>query len=159
MMKQERILFVCLGNIIRSPLAENLFLQVARERDLADAFDVDSAGTSSYHIGESPDTRMRRTAAAHGYQYDGRGRQLTLQDLDEFDWIIAMDQENARAIRRMADGRDLDTKLRLMREFDPQAGGDLDVPDPYYGGPDGFERTFEIVERSVRSLIDELSES
>lgn len=158
-MTKERILFVCLGNIIRSPLAENLFRHLADQRGLADRFEVDSAGTSSYHIGESPDPRMRRTAAAHGLEYDGRGRQITSRDLEEFDWIIAMDEKNADAIRRMARGLDIESKLRLMRDFDPQAGHDRDVPDPYYGGHDGFENTFEIVERSVRSFLDSLDES
>jgi protein-tyrosine phosphatase len=154
----EQILFVCLGNIVRSPLAESLFQQLAEERGLAGRYVVDSAGTSSYHVGESPDQRMRRTAADKGYIYDGRSRQLRRSDLDRFDLIIAMDRQNDSDIRAMAARPDQAGKVRLMREFDPEADGDLDVPDPYYGGQEGFEKTFAIVHRSVATLLDRLEQ-
>lgn len=153
-----RVLFVCLGNIVRSPLAEGLFREQASQRGLADHFEVDSAGTSSYHIGERPDSRMRRTAAERGLEYDGRSRQVRESDLEEFDLIIAMDRQNLRNLQGLARRSGAKEKIRLMREFDPQADGDLDVPDPYYGGQSGFESTYEIVERSIDALLDSLAQ-
>jgi protein-tyrosine phosphatase len=150
-----RILFVCQGNIIRSPLAENLFRQQAAERGLSTDFIVDSAGTSAYHLGQPPDHRMRQTAARHGYEYSGRARPFERQELAEYDLILAMDQQNL-GILRTAIERDDVGKLRMLREFDPEADGDLEVPDPYFGGQDGFEHTFHIVHRSVAGLLDHL---
>lgn len=157
MSSPTRILFVCLGNIVRSPLAEGLFRQRAAERGLAEQFQVDSAGTSGYHVGERPDSRMRRTAAERGLEYDGRSRQVRQSDLEEFDLIIAMDRQNLRNLRELARGSEWTDRIRLMREFDPQADGDHDVPDPYYGGQTGFETTYDIIDRSVTSLLDSLS--
>lgn len=154
----QRILFVCQGNIIRSPLAEHLFDQLAAERDLAGRFVVDSAGTTAYHQGESPDARMRRTAAGHGYEYDGRARRFNSQDLRESDLIIAMDRDNMRILRSAIDPDD-EHKLHFLREFDPESDGAVDVPDPYCGGPDGFEHTFQVVHRSIRGLLDALDRS
>jgi protein-tyrosine phosphatase len=154
----DQILFVCLGNIVRSPLAENLFVQLAEQRGLADRFVVDSAGTSSYHVGDPPDQRMRNTAAGKGFTYGGRSRQLSRSDLERFDLIVAMDRQNASDIRALASRPELADKVRLMREFDPEANGELDVPDPYYGGQQGFENTFAIVHRSVETLLDHLEQ-
>lgn len=154
----NRILFVCLGNIIRSPLAENLFRHHAAARGLDGKYAVDSAGTSSYHVGEPPDRRMRDTAAAHGVEYSGRSRQMGPSDLDSFDLIIAMDDSNARSIESLARSPEHAAKLRMLREFDPQAEGNMDVPDPYYGGRKGFERTYQIVDRSIQRLLDALEQ-
>lgn len=156
MSRTQRILFVCQGNIIRSPLAEHLFERLAADRGMATQFAVDSAGTTSYHHGDSPDGRMRQTAAGHGYQYDGSARRFTPQDLIEADLVIAMDRDNL-AILQANIGSEDEHKLHLLREFDPEAGQDLDVPDPYYGGQDGFETTFQIVHRSVQGLLDALA--
>ena len=155
-MSAKKILFVCLGNIIRSPLGEGVFRHLAETHNALDRYHVDSAGTSSYHIGESPDSRMRKTAAAHGLEYDGNARQLLPQDLDEFDLVLAMDRDNERAIRKLAQSPSQEDKIKLMREFDPAADGELDVPDPYYGGQQGFEQTYEIVFRSVEHLFRQL---
>ncbi|MEA3439688.1 MAG: low molecular weight protein-tyrosine-phosphatase [Chloroflexota bacterium] len=154
-----RICFVCLGNIVRSPLAENLFRHHAERTGAADRYVVDSAGTSAWHLGERPDARMRRVAKRRGLVYDGRARQFKSSDLDEFDLIVAMDLENADDLHRMARTIDQSDKIQLMRAFDPQAGADLSVPDPYYGGIDGFEVVYEIVERSVLGLLEELKHS
>jgi protein-tyrosine phosphatase len=151
----KRILFVCQGNIVRSPLAEHLFTELAAERDLSSHFAVDSAGTISYHQGESPDARMRQTAAGHGYEYDGSARRFNHRDLQQADLVIAMDRENLRILRSAIE-TDQEAKLHLLREFDPAAGADVDVPDPYYGGQDGFETTFQIVYRSIVGLLDML---
>lgn len=151
-----RICFVCQGNIIRSPLAENMFRRLSRERGVEGKYQLDSAGTSAYHVGEGPDRRMRQTARERGFQYDGRARQFKREELNQFDLIIAMDQANRRILESWASNEDQLGKIRLMREFDPQGGANLDVPDPYYGGPEGFVRTYEIVERSVGGLLEEL---
>ncbi|MDX1599883.1 MAG: low molecular weight protein-tyrosine-phosphatase [Anaerolineales bacterium] len=150
------ILFVCLGNIVRSPLAENLFRHVAEERGLDDQYVVDSAGTSAYHVGEPPDRRMRQTAKKYGLEYTGRSRQVSDADLRNFDLIVAMDDSNARNLKEMARDEEQAAKIRLMREFDPQAEGSPDVPDPYYGGMEGFENTYQLVKRSVEGLLDAL---
>lgn len=151
-----KICFVCQGNIIRSPLAENIFRQLVEARDLAGKYQLDSAGTSAYHVGESPDRRMRQVAAEHGYQYTGRARQFRREDLADFDLILAMDGENRRILESMASDPTQSSKIQMMRTFDPQGGPDLDVPDPYYGGLEGFEVTFQIVKRSAEGLLEAL---
>lgn len=156
MTEKIKILFVCTGNIIRSPLAEGLFSQKVKEADQADKFHVDSAGTSSYHSGEAPDSRMRRTAAQHGLEYSGSARQIRPRDLDDFDMLIVMDNSNHRNLMALAKDAEHEDKIHFMRKWDPEAAGDLDVPDPYYGGMDGFETTYQIVARSVDGLFEEL---
>ena len=157
MTDKKKILFVCTGNIIRSPLAEHMFRHQAEKAGLDQQFEVDSAGTSSYHIGEQPDRRMRKTAAGHGLEYSGSARQIKPNDLEEFDLIIAMDNSNHRNLMAMTNNADQEEKIHFMREWDPQASGDMDVPDPYYGGMDGFERTYRIVERSVVDFLEDIS--
>ncbi len=154
----KRILFVCLGNIVRSPLAEAMFAHLAQEAGLAEKYQVDSAGTASYHIGESPDERMRRVAASEGLVYDHRARQFSPEDFENFDLIVAMDEDNRADLLRQARTAEQRSKIRLLREFDAQADGDSSVPDPYYGGIDGFRDVYQIVERSCRALLDGLEE-
>jgi protein-tyrosine phosphatase len=151
-----RICFVCLGNIVRSPFAENMFLHLAKQAGLDHKFEVDSAATSNYHVGEQPDRRMRRVAADHGFEYTGRSRQFKPQDFTKFDWIIAMDTSNRFDLMRMAKTPEEQRKIRLMREFDPEASENLNVPDPYYGGIDGFEDVYRIVKRSCQGLLEAL---
>jgi protein-tyrosine phosphatase len=151
-----KICFVCLGNIVRSPLAENIFQHLAEEAGVADVYQVDSAGTSAYHVGESPDSRMRKVARKHGLEYDGRARQFRRKDFDRFDLLIAMSQENRRDLERLAAKPEHRQKIKLMRDYDPQARPGAGVPDPYYGGMEGFERVYQIVERSCRHLLEEL---
>ena len=153
---KTRILFVCLGNIIRSPLAEHMFTHLAEKAGVADKYYVDSAGTSAYHIGEKPDSRMRRVAAQNGLQYDGRAKQFQEDDYDRFDFIIPQDQDNLRNLRWLARGPADEAKLFTMRTFDPLGSSNEGVPDPYYGGADGFQTTFEIVRRSCQGLLDAL---
>lgn len=154
--KPTSILFVCLGNIIRSPLAARLFERAALTGGLAEKYEVDSAGTGDWHAGEGPDERMLRTAARRGFEYTNAARQIKPSDLDSFDLIIAMDQENKADIDALARNAGQRAKVRLLREFDPQARGALAVPDPWYGGPTGFEDVYDIIERSVDSLLDGL---
>jgi protein-tyrosine phosphatase len=153
MQKPTRILFVCLGNIIRSPLAEKLFEHVANEAGVGQKYAVDSAGTANYHVGDRPDERMRRTAARRGFIYDGSGRQVKPSDLDDFDLIIPMDLENLANLKALACTAQQAGKMHLLREFDPEADGALAVPDPWYDGPQGFEHVYDIIERSVRGLL------
>ena len=154
MVEKKRVCFVCLGNIVRSPLAENLFLHQAGQAGITDQFEVDSAGTGAWHVGEPPDPRMRRVAASHGLKYTGRARQIQPQDLEQFDLIIAMDRENLTDLQRLARSAEATRKIRLLREFDPFGSPQAGVPDPYYGGIDGFEEVYQIVERSTKKLLD-----
>lgn len=147
-----RVMFVCLGNVCRSPLAHAVFESKANDAGLS--VEVESSGTSAYHVGDHADRRMRSTAARHGVTIDHRSRQLEPGDLDSYDLLLAMDSENLRDIRRMRGARDATADIRLFREFDPVGPGD--VPDPYYGGPDGFETVFEMVDRTAEALVDEI---
>lgn len=156
MTDKTRILFVCLGNIVRSPLGEALFRQHTEMAGLAEKYEVDSAGTSAYHVGESPDSRMRQVAAEKGFEYDGRSRQVEPSDLDEFDLIIAMDTTNQKNLVRMARSKEQAAKVQLMRAYDPEGAHDTSVPDPYYGGIQGFHNTYAIVDRSVKGLLEAL---
>ncbi|GIV59060.1 low molecular weight phosphotyrosine protein phosphatase [Rhodocaloribacter litoris] len=151
-----KVLFVCLGNICRSPLAEGVFRHLVRERGLEDRFDIDSAGTGSWHVGEPPDRRMRETARRHGVPLDGqRARQFTARDLEHYDHIFVMDRDNLHDVLFLDREDRYGNKVRLFREFDPEPG-DYQVPDPYYGGAQGFENVFAIVERTARTLLDRL---
>jgi len=151
-----RICFVCLGNIVRSPLAEGLFNEFAKERGVNHKYSVDSAGTGDWHVGEPPDWRMRRVASRHGLHYDGRARQFRPQDLENFDLIVAMDTENREDLLEMCNSLEERHKIRLLREFDPFGGANASVPDPYYGGMDGFEEVYGIVARSCQGLLEHL---
>jgi protein-tyrosine phosphatase len=151
-----RILFVCLGNICRSPLAEGVFDHLVREAGLSKRFYIDSAGTAAYHVGDPPDHRTCAVARERGIELRSRGRQVLKADLQQFDYIIAMDSDNRAGIERLAARGTAHAEIRQLREFDAEAEGDLDVPDPYYGGARGFENVHDIVERSCRALLDHL---
>ena len=150
------VLFVCLGNICRSPLAESVFRSKVSERGLEEHFSIDSAGTSAYHVGESPDPRTVQTALARGVEVGGRSRQFTSDDLDRFDYVIAMDDDNFEGISVLArESGNRSARLHLLREWDDEGSGS-GVPDPYYGGPTGFDDVQDIVERSCSRLLDHL---
>jgi protein-tyrosine phosphatase len=152
----KRILFVCLGNIVRSPLAEGLFRSQAEKAGLNGKYEVDSAGTGGWHVGEPPDPRMQRVAARRGLVYTHRGRQFHPADFERFDLILAMDRDNEADLLAMARLPGHRQKVRLLRAYDPEGGPKAQVPDPYYGGIDGFEEVYSVVERSVKGLIEEL---
>jgi protein-tyrosine phosphatase len=158
-----RVLFVCLGNICRSPLAEGVFLHLARAAGVADRFEVDSAGTGDWHVGEPPDPRASAVARKYGVTLPSTARQVTAADFERFDYIVAMDRENLWNLERMArEGRGTRTrvaKIHLLRVDDPdrEAGDDRhDVPDPYYGGPSGFDQVYHMVYRSAEALLRRL---
>jgi len=143
---------------VRSPLAEGSFKQLIAEKGVSAKYIVDSAGTSAWHVGESPDWRMKRVASRHGLLYDGRARQFRRTDFEEFDLIIAMDTSNKEDLIQMAASTEDHGKIHLLREFDPAGGPGLAVPDPYYGGMDGFEDVFNIVQRSCQGLLAALED-
>jgi len=151
-----RILFVCMGNICRSPTAEGVMRSLLREQGLQSAVEVDSAGTGGWHLGDPPDTRATAAAARRGISLEGAARQVSPQDFDRFDLLVAMDRENLRNLLAIAPDAAAREKVRLLREFDPAARGDLDVPDPYYGGADGFDEVLDLVEGACRGLLDEV---
>lgn len=153
--RKTRILFVCLGNICRSPLAESVFRHLARERGVEDRFEIDSAGTSGYHAGDPPDSRTVQTARMRGVEVVGSSRQLSPEDLSRFDYIIVMDAENLANVKRVAARANASARVHRLREWDPEGAGG-DVPDPYYGGVRGFDDVQDIVERSCEKLLDHL---
>lgn len=149
-----RVLAVCLGNICRSPAAEAAILEAAADAGVD--VEVDSAGTGAYHVGEPPDRRMRAAAAERGLHVSGHARQFSTADFDRFDLIVVMDRANLRDVVDMAPDDTAAQRVRLFRSFDPTADNDdLDVPDPYYGGPDGFIQVVDMVRRAAAGLVAE----
>lgn len=152
-----KICFVCLGNICRSPTAEGIFQHLVNERGLQSYFYIDSAGTSAHHIGEPANSKSQKIANKHGVELKSRARRFDPSDLEEFDLILAMDHENFDNLEKMDVKGAYSGKLFLMREFDPDPGTKA-VPDPYYGGIDGFQNVYDIIKRSCESLLDQLEE-
>jgi low molecular weight protein-tyrosine phosphatase len=150
-----KILFVCLGNICRSPTAEVVFRAVASREAPDIVVEIDSAGTAGYHVGESPDSRTRQAAARRGYDLSAlRARVVEPRDFEYFDLILAMDRENLRALERRSPPQARE-RLRLFLDFAPQTGIS-EVPDPYYGGPNGFEDVLDLIEAASRGLVQHL---
>jgi protein-tyrosine phosphatase len=152
-----RILFVCMGNICRSPTAEGVMRGLIAESELEHRIAIDSAGTGGWHVGDPPDARSVAAAARRGVRLEGAARQVRRSDFEQFDLIVALDASNASALRRVAPDAGAAAKVRLLREFDPDVGAseDLDVPDPYYGGEDGFDHVLDLVEAACRGLLHE----
>jgi len=153
-----RVCFVCLGNICRSPTAEGIMLHLVRASGLQAQIQIDSAGTAGYHQGEAADGRSRQTAMAHGVDLPSRSRQFVPADFQRFDHVIAMDRENARNLRRIAPDDKATGRVTLLRNFAANGARDLDVPDPYYGGPEGFEQVFDICQAGCEGLLRFLRE-
>jgi protein-tyrosine phosphatase len=151
-----RLCFVCLGNICRSPTAEAVMAHHVARAGLAQRILVDSAGTGGWHVGEPPDGRAAAEARRRGIAMESTARQFHPEDFARFDLILAMDRDNLREIARLAPDDDAREKVRLLRSFDPGARGDLAVPDPYFGGPEGFADVFELVDAACRGLLDHL---
>jgi protein-tyrosine phosphatase len=148
------VLFVCLGNICRSPLAEGVLIHLAAEAGLSDRVTVDSAGTGAWHVGERPDPRSLDVAERHGIELPGRARRVTEEDFHRFDRIVAMDRSNLRDLEALRpDGAG--TVPELLRDHDPDPG-DGEVPDPYFGGDGGFDRVYEMVRRACEVLLDDI---
>ena len=152
------VLFVCLGNICRSPAAEGVFLHLLNERGLSDRFVVDSAGTGGWHTGNPADRRMQAAAARRGIQLLSRARQISLDDLSDFDLVLTMDDANLAAVQGLAReaGNRATATVRPMLSYS-QRFSETEVPDPYYGGEAGFEHVLDLLEDACSNLLDELS--
>ncbi|HAC14598.1 MAG TPA: protein tyrosine phosphatase [Bacteroidetes bacterium] len=150
-----KIIFVCLGNICRSPTAEGVFQHLIIRAGLGSFFEIDSAGTGAYHVGEPANSISRATAEERGVKLLSRARKFEVMDLEYYDLIVAMDYSNHENIVHLTNNEDLKEKVILMRDFDPDPD-DGQVPDPYFGGKDGFDQVYDIIERSCRKLIEEL---
>lgn len=179
-MEKIKVLFVCLGNICRSPMAEAVFNKKVEEKGLGHLFEADSAGTSDYHIGKQPDDRTLRNAEKNAVKISHSARQIATPDLRYYDYILAMDAENMEKINALAEAdAQIEGKIFLMRDFEPGANpgftaneeqpytnidslsdssrdpltADRDVPDPYFGEEDGFQKVFDILDRTVDNFI------
>ena len=152
-----RVCFVCLGNICRSPTAEGVMRAVVERAGLAGRIEIDSAGTGAWHVGEPADERARAAAERRGLSLDSVARQVTRADFDRFDYLVAMDRENLAALERMAPDQSARGKVRLLRSFDPASPRGAAVPDPYYGGDDGFEEVLDICEAACRGLCEHIA--
>ena len=148
-----RIMFICTGNICRSPLAHAVFEHKVREAE-ADGIEAESSGTDAWHVGEQADPRMRRTAADHGVKLNHKARKLHRNDLADYDLLLAMDRDNLRNVLSLCRSESEREKVRMFRDFDPEGTGD--VPDPWYGGPEGFELVWSLVERTCTGLLEEI---
>ncbi len=151
-----RVCFVCLGNICRSPTAEGIMRKLVDDAGLSGAIDVSSAGTAAYHAGEKPDPRTRETARERGVALESRARQFKQADFDRFDYVLAMDGENHSHLTKMKSRSKGQATLALLRSFDPRSSHEDDVPDPYYGGEDGFDRVFDICLAGCQGLLDHI---
>ncbi len=155
---KKNILFVCLGNICRSPSAEAVFKHLVEKKGEEGNFFIDSAGTSAWHAGEKADARMRRHAKKRGIELTSISRQFVPEDFDRFDYIIAMDRENMDEMKRMARNKnDLD-KLHMMTDFS-QKFNYHEIPDPYYGGDEGFELVLDLLEDANKGLLEHIKSS
>lgn len=150
-----KVLMVCMGNICRSPMAHGYFEHLVRQAGLEQQIQVDSAGTHAYHVGNPPDTRAQQTAQRRGIDLSAqRARKTLREDFHAFDYVLAMDRDNHALLAELCpEGQE--HKLRLFLEFAPQLG-EREVPDPYYGGAEGFERVFDMVEAAAQGLLAEI---
>jgi protein-tyrosine phosphatase len=154
-MSQIKVLFVCMGNICRSPTAEGVFNKLLQDRQLSDRFLVDSAGTHAYHVGNGPDGRAQQTAKKRGVDLSTiRARQVKPNDLEHFDHILAMDADNVAILRDDCPSEHLH-KVKRFLDFAPEQD-ERDVPDPYYGGQNGFEHVFDLVEAASDGFLDSI---
>lgn len=150
-----KVLFVCLGNICRSPTAEGVFRKLVQEQNLAREIEIDSAGTHAYHVGEPPDERAQAAALRRGIDISGlRGRRAEAEDMRTFDYVLAMDQENFENLRAICP-TGLEPKIRLFLEFAPNRPEE-EVPDPYFGGAGGFDRVLDMIEEAALGLLEDI---
>tara|TARA_B100000945_G_scaffold313402_1_gene309456 strand:+ start:821 stop:1294 length:474 start_codon:yes stop_codon:yes gene_type:complete len=157
-MKKISVLFVCLGNICRSPAAEAIFLDLVKKKGLAEVFIVDSAGTGSWHIGKKADTRMRIAAERRDINILGRARQINIKDFDNFNYILAMDNSNFKNINDLKNRKSSSNfaSIKKIQDF-RSVFEDQEVPDPYFGGDDGFDNVLDILEDSVSGFLESIS--
>ena len=154
---KKKVLFVCLGNICRSPAAEGVMLRLVEERGLVSLFEIDSAGTYSGHHGQLPDPRMRRHASRRGYNLTHRARPITSDDFEKFDIIVAMDESNRRNLMRLAYSPEQQEKIVMMGNYIVKLRAHYDyVPDPYYEGAEGFELALDLLEDACENLLNDI---
>ena len=153
----KKILFVCLGNICRSPAAEGIFKKKIKDRELENLFVVDSAGTGGWHVGNLADRRMREAALSRGIELTSRSRKIDHNDLYEFDHILVMDKDNLNAVKSLIKDNTypINSKIKLILSYSKKSQLD-EVPDPYYGGQDGFENVLDLLDDAIDELIDSL---
>ncbi len=150
-----RVLFVCLGNICRSPTAEGVFRALVESEGLAGQIEIDSAGTHAYHVGEGPDPRAQAAAAQRGIDLSLlRGRRATKADIKEFDYVLAMDEDNYTNLMRIAPTQ-YESRVSLLMAYAPERPED-EVPDPYFGGEGGFDRVLDMIEDAARGLLADI---
>ena len=157
MPEKRSILFVCMGNICRSPAAEIIFRKLAHDAGLSDQLYIDSAGTINYHTGNPPDPRMSESLASRGYHIQGLARQVKTDDLDRFDLILAMDEDNLADVRALDTKHEHSDKIRAFVEYLENHDAPH-IPDPYYGGQKGFDRVIELLEDGCGGLLGQLQE-
>ncbi|MCC2625903.1 MAG: protein tyrosine phosphatase [Burkholderiales bacterium] len=148
-----KVLFVCLGNICRSPLAHGILDNFVKENGYVDKIKVSSAGTSAFHVGSRPDPRTIDVCKKHGITLNSTARQFVANDFWEYDFILVMDHLNYADVLHLCENKEHRAKVLMLRSFDPEAHGMFDVPDPYYGGVNGFEEVFAMCNRSIQGFI------
>lgn len=153
---KKRLLFICLGNICRSPAAEGVMKKIVWDKWVDDEYEIDSAGIGSWHVGELPDRRMRRCGEKRGYTFDSRARQFKTDDFDRFDYIYVMDAENEADVRAKARGAGDVSKIRRLSDYLRSHEGEHSIPDPYYGGERDFEHALDLIEDACAGLFEEL---
>lgn len=155
-MSKKSILFVCLGNICRSPAAEAVFTNLVKKRDRLDEFHIDSAATCNHHIGEKADKRMREAALNRGIEITSRGRQFQVQDFKDFDYIIVMDNSNLENVLALATSKEDEARVSKLTDYLTRFTEYDHVPDPYYGGAQGFELVLDLLENGCANLLNKL---
>jgi protein-tyrosine phosphatase len=154
-MSKVKVLFVCMGNICRSPTAEGVFAKQVADANLTDMIEIDSAGTHAYHVGEAPDPRAQKTALKRGIDLSSlRARRAVANDFDAYDYVLAMDRENQAGLQAICPPGS-EYKLQLFLSYAPNLEYD-EVPDPYYGGPLGFERVLDMIEEASAGLLQDI---
>ena len=157
-MKKQSVLFVCLGNICRSPAAEAIFIDLIHKKGFSESFIVDSAGTGSWHIGKTADSRMRMAAQKRGLEILSRARQINAEDFEKFNYIVTMDDSNFENVINLKSRKSLSdfSSIKKIQNF-RSVFEETEVPDPYFGGDEGFEHVLDILEDSVGGFIDTIS--
>lgn len=156
--KNISLLFVCLGNICRSPAAEGIMKKMIEDEGLSDRISVDSAGTSNWNEGNTPDERMRLHGSKKGYDFDSVARTFRSSDFDKFDYILVMDNNNYMNVKRLAKSEEDESKIHRMTDFSIDYSDHDHVPDPYYGGDDGFNLVMSLLEDACKGLLNEIKE-